>query len=166
MFYGHKTQNVYNFAFYNLIITLQNSDVNCFCVLKTGKIVFNIIHAEQDRATIEKTFEELKKLVDDLSAEQQRYVREDLNSDEELTVYDLLFKDDLSKNDIKKIKEVAADLLKKVKAKISELDHWTDKQETKAAVDILITAMFTCGMVRRNAYLRSSWASVRRHIRG
>lgn len=95
-------------------------------------------NAEQDRATIEKTFEELKKLVDDLSTEEQRYVREGFENDDELTVYDLLFKEDLSKNDIKKIKEVAADLLKKVKAKISELDHWTDKQETKAAVDVLI----------------------------
>lgn len=95
-------------------------------------------NAEQDRATIEKIFEELKKFVDDLSAEEQRYVREGFENDDELTVYDLLFKDDLSKNDIKKIKEVAADLLKKVKAKISELDHWTDKQETKAAVDNLI----------------------------
>lgn len=95
-------------------------------------------NAEQDRATIEKTFEELKKLVDDLSTEEQRYVREGFENDDELTVYDLLFKEDLSKNDIKKIKEVAADLLKKVKAKISELDHWTDKQETKAAVDNLI----------------------------
>jgi type I restriction enzyme R subunit len=53
-------------------------------------------------------------------------------------LYDLLFKEDLSKNEIKKIKEVAVELLRKVKAKISELDHWTDKQETKAAVDNLI----------------------------
>ena len=44
----------------------------------------------------------------------------------------------LTKADIKKIKEVAATLLQKVKAKIAELDHWTDKQETKAAVDNLI----------------------------
>ena len=29
-------------------------------------------------------------------------------------------------------------MLAKVKAKISELDHWTDKRETKAAVDNLI----------------------------
>ena len=44
----------------------------------------------------------------------------------------------MSKQDIKKIKEVAVDLLQKVKAKIAEFDHWTDKQETKAAVDNLI----------------------------
>ena len=50
----------------------------------------------------------------------------------------MLFREDLSKTDIKKLKEVAAGLLQKIKAKISELDHWTDKQETKAAVDNLI----------------------------
>ena len=33
---------------------------------------------------------------------------------------------------------MAASLLRKIKAKISELDHWTDKQETKATVDNLI----------------------------
>ena len=38
----------------------------------------------------------------------------------------------------KKLKEVAASLLQKVKAKIAELDHWTDKQETKSVVDNLI----------------------------
>ena len=36
------------------------------------------------------------------------------------------------------MKEVATDLLHKIKGKISEFDHWTDKQETKAAVDNLI----------------------------
>ena len=52
--------------------------------------------------------------------------------------YDLLFRDDLSKTDIKKLKEVATSLLQKIKLKIAEFDHWTDKQETKAAIDNLI----------------------------
>ncbi|MGN0604976.1 MAG: type I restriction endonuclease subunit R, partial [Oscillospiraceae bacterium] len=95
-------------------------------------------NAEQDRATIEKTFEDLMNLVNEMTNEEQRYVREGLNSDDELAVYDLLFKNGLSKNDIKKIKTVAIELLQNVKEKISELDHWTDKQETKATVDNLI----------------------------
>ena len=93
---------------------------------------------EQDRATIEKTFMDLMDLANSMNQEEQRYVREGFASDEELSLYDMLFREDLSKNDIKKLKEVAATLLQKVKAKISELDHWTDKQETKAAVDNLI----------------------------
>ena len=95
-------------------------------------------NAEQDRATIEKTFMELMDLANQMSKEEQRYAREGFTSDEELSFYDMLFRDDLGKNDIKKIKEVATTLLSKIKSKISELDHWTDKQETKAEVDNLI----------------------------
>ena len=95
-------------------------------------------NSEQDRATIEKTFMDLMNLANSMNQEEQRYVREGFASDEELSLYDMLFREDLSKNDIKKLKEVAASLLRKIKTKISELDHWTDKQETKAAVDNLI----------------------------
>ena len=95
-------------------------------------------NSEQDRATIEKTFMELMDLANQMNKEEQRYVREGFASDEELSLYDMLFRDDLSKGDIKKLKQVASTLLKKIKEKISELDHWTDKQETKAAIDNLI----------------------------
>ena len=77
-------------------------------------------------------------IIKDMDQEEQRYVREGFSSDEELSLYDMLFSENLSKQDIQKIKKVAVDLLEKVKAKITELDHWTDKQETKAAVDNLI----------------------------
>ena len=93
---------------------------------------------EQDRATIEKTFMDLMNLANNLDEEEQRYVREGFKSDEELSLYDMLFRENLSKNDIKKIKEVAVDLLCKIKEAIAQYDHWTDKQETKAAVDNLI----------------------------
>ena len=95
-------------------------------------------NSEQDRATIEKTFMDLMDLANKMNQEEQRYVHEGFKSDEELTLYDMLFRNDLNKNDIKKLKTVAAELLNKIKAKISEYDHWTDKQETKAAVDNLI----------------------------
>ncbi len=95
-------------------------------------------NSEQDRSQIEKTFMDLMNLANSMEQEVQRYVREGFTSDEELSLYDLLFKDDLSATDIKKLKTVAVDLLQKVKAKIAELDHWTDKQETKAEVDNLI----------------------------
>ncbi len=95
-------------------------------------------NSEQDRATIEKTFMDLMDLANKMNREEQRYVREGFKSDEELTLYDMLFRNDLNKNDIKKLKAVAAELLDKIKAKISEYDHWTDKQETIAAVYNLI----------------------------
>ena len=95
-------------------------------------------NSEQDRASIEKTFAELMALANSMDREEQRYVREGFTSDEELSLYDMLFRDDLTKAEIKKIKEVASTLFQKIKAKIAELDHWTDKQETKAEVDNLI----------------------------
>ena len=95
-------------------------------------------NSEQDRATIERTFMDLMDLANSMDQEEQRYVREGFESDEELSIYDLLFSENLSKQDIKAIKEVSSNLLKKVKAKIAELDHWTDKQETKATIDTLI----------------------------
>lgn len=95
-------------------------------------------NSEQDRVNIEKTFMELMDLANSMNEEEQRYVREGFSSDEELSMYDMLFDVNLSKEDIKNIKKVAVDLLDKIKAKIAELDHWTDKQETKAEVDNLI----------------------------
>lgn len=95
-------------------------------------------NSEKDRATIENTFMELMDLANQMSREEQRYVREGFTSDEELSLYDMLFRDNLSKTDIKKLKEVATSLLQKIKMKVAEFDHWTDKQETKAAIDNLI----------------------------
>lgn len=102
------------------------------------KKIIDDYNSEQDRATIEKTFMDLMDLANKMNQEEQRYVREGFKSDEELTLYDMLFRNDLNKNDIKKLKTVAAELLDKIKAKISEYDHWTDKQETIAAVYNLI----------------------------
>lgn len=95
-------------------------------------------NAEQDRTTIEKTFMELMDLAKSMSDEEQRYVREGFSSDEELSIYDLLFSENLSKSDIDKIKKMSKDLLQKIKERIASMDHWTDKQETRAAVDVLI----------------------------
>lgn len=95
-------------------------------------------NAEQDKALIEKTFIDLLNFVNDLDNEEKRYAREGFDNDEELAVYDLLMKDSLTPAEIKKVKELAKVLLDRIKAKIKELDHWTEKEETQAAVDILI----------------------------
>ena len=93
---------------------------------------------EQNRATIEKTFEELMKLSNELTEEEKRYVREGFENDEQLSMYDVLMKDNLSKDDIKKLKTVAKELLEKIKALLATMDHPFDKQETKAAIIITI----------------------------
>lgn len=80
---------------------------------------------EQDRSTIEKTFMDLMHLCQTMSEEQQRYVREGFSSDEELSIYDLLFSENLSKKDIEAIKKMSVELVKKIKERIAEMDHWT-----------------------------------------
>ena len=117
------------------MVTANPSRVNYY---ERYQKIIEDYNSEQDRATIERTFMDLMDLANSMDQEEQRYVREGFESDEELSIYDLLFSENLSKQDIKAIKEVSSSLLKKVKAKIAELDHWTDKQETKATIDTLI----------------------------
>lgn len=128
-------------------------------------------NSEQDRSTIEKTFMELMNLAQSMSEEQQRYVREGFSSDEELSIYDLLFSENLSKSDIEKIKKVSVDLLSKIKERIAGMDHWTDKQETRAAVEILIRdvlfeeipdSMFN----RLEAYRKAIFEHIYTHYKG
>ena len=93
---------------------------------------------EQNRVNIERTFEKLMKLSNELTEEEKRYVREGFENDEQLSMYDVLMKDDLSKDDIKKLKTVAKELLEKIKSLLATMDHPFDKQETKAAIIITI----------------------------
>ena len=84
-------------------------------------------------------FENLMKLVNDLDEEQKRYVKEGFDSDEELSIYDLLISgQSLSKEDIKKVKKLAQEMLTKIKARIHELDHWRDKEETQSIISVMI----------------------------
>ena len=93
---------------------------------------------DNEKDSIAIIFENLMKLVNDMDAEQKRYVREGFDSDEELTMFDLLVKDSLSKEEIKKVKKLAQTMLAKIKARIHELDHWRDKEETQSIISVLI----------------------------
>ena len=93
---------------------------------------------DNEKDSIAIIFENLMKLVNDMDAEQQRYVREGFDSDEELTMFDLLVKDSLSKEEIKKVKKLAQTMLAKIKARIHELDHWRDKEEPQSIISVLI----------------------------
>ena len=84
-------------------------------------------------------FENLMKLVNDLDEEQKRYVKEGFDSDEELSIYDLLISgQSLSKDEIKKVKKLSQEMLAKIKMRIHELDHWRDKEETQSIISVMI----------------------------
>ena len=100
--------------------------------------IIQAYNQEQNRATIEKTFEELMHLSQSLSEEEKRYVREGFKSDEELSLYDLLLNDNLSKTEVKKLKDVAIELLAKIKEQLAGMDHPFDKPTTRATLIITI----------------------------
>lgn len=88
---------------------------------------------EKDRLTIQKTFEALLKLVDDLSAEERRAMEEGLD-EETLALFDLLSKPQLSKGDTAKIKKVSTELLETLKAERLRVENWREKESTRDAV--------------------------------
>ena len=87
---------------------------------------------------IEKTFIDLMAMTKDLDEEAKRFVREGFENDEELAMFDLLCKETLTPQEIQKVKALSKTLLAIVKAKIAELDHWTEKPETLDIVELEI----------------------------
>ena len=92
---------------------------------------------EKDRVTIEHTFEELLRFVRRLEDEESRALREGLD-EESLAVFDLLTRPDLGGADMARIKTVAKELLRTLKAGKLRVDQWRDKEATRSAVQVAI----------------------------
>ena len=92
---------------------------------------------EKDRVTIERTFEELLKFVQELEKEEGRALREGLD-EESLAVFDLLRKPDLGRSEIERLKKIAKDLLQTLKAEKLRVDQWREKDVTQSAVEVAI----------------------------
>ena len=92
---------------------------------------------EKDRVTIEETFRRLTELIDELDTEQKRAVEEGLSEDE-LALFDLLKKDDLAKTERERVKQASRNLLASIEARLSELDRFWEKEQTKADVEVFI----------------------------
>ena len=92
---------------------------------------------EKDRVTIEETFAKLVELANSLDAEQRRAAEEGLSEDE-LALFDLLKKDNLSKPDRERVKLASRSLLESVQRLIAPLERWTDKEQTQAEVEVSI----------------------------
>ena len=87
--------------------------------------------------TIERTFGALLKLVKELDEEESRAVREGLD-EESLAIFDLLKKPDLRGAEIRRIKRVAVELLRALKAEKLRVDQWREKESTRDAVHVTI----------------------------
>ncbi len=115
---------------------LQQNPLRTDFQLHYEKVIVEYNH-EKDRATIERTFEALFKMVQELGEEDKRAVREGLD-EESLAIFDLLKKQNLSASDIKRIKAVAVSLLEKLKAEKLRVDQWREKEATRDAVRVTI----------------------------
>ena len=96
---------------------------------------------EKDRATVEETFARLTKLASKMDEESARHVREGL-SEEELALFDLLLKQNISKIDREKVKQASKALLASLEALLASMPHWTSNAKTQADVKILYLIIF------------------------
>ncbi len=90
-------------------------------------------------ANLDELFENLVKFSQELNHEEQRHIREELENEEELAVFDLLTKPNmnLNKKETKQVKAIARKLLKTLQTEKMVLD-WKKKQQTRAGVKVAI----------------------------
>ncbi len=89
---------------------------------------------DKDAAEIQKVMDKLFATWDSLDVEERRYIREGLDSEDELAVFDLLQKDTLTKSNRDAIKKVAKELLDKLTSGKLQIDHWREKATAQAQV--------------------------------
>lgn len=102
----------------------------------------SLFHKDKDAGEIQKVMDELFALSDSLNEEQKRYLREGLESEDQLAVFDLLQKDSLTKKERDTIKQVAKELLEKLVGGKLQIDHWREKATAQVQVKAEIIKAF------------------------
>jgi type I site-specific restriction-modification system R (restriction) subunit len=92
---------------------------------------------EKDRVTVEQTFAELVKLANSLDAEQRRAAEEGLN-DDEYALFQMLFRENISKTDREKLKQASKSLLASLRELLQRMPAWTKNSQTQAEVKVLV----------------------------
>ena len=92
---------------------------------------------EKDRTTVEATFAQLVALAATLDTEQRRAADEGL-SEEELALFDLLFKDSISKKDRERLKQASQGLLSSLRGLLAPMPGWLQNATTQAEVRVFI----------------------------
>ena len=92
---------------------------------------------EKDRTTVEATFAQLVALAASLDAEQKRAAEEGL-TDDELALFDLLFKASISKKDRERLKQASQGLLSSLRSLLAPMPTWLQNATTQAEVRVFI----------------------------
>ena len=106
--------------------------------LKAYEAIAEAYNACQDPEAAEQLFLKLIALSNELTEEQDRYLREGFESEEELAVYDVIRSGvSLSKEDIEKAKQVAKQILEAVRNVLDKPDFWaSESASSKLDIDI------------------------------
>ncbi len=104
---------------------------------KYQKIIEAYNQAKDDKA-IQKIFDELIAFASKLSEEEKRSIKEGLEDEETLALYDLLSKENLTKEDEKEVKKVAKELLDTLKKEKLKVVLWRESSQIKAQVKTII----------------------------
>jgi type I restriction enzyme R subunit len=92
---------------------------------------------EKDRVTVEDTFRSLMDLASSLDEEQKKTAADGLEEDEKY-LFDLLYKDTISKKDREKLKQASKTLLASLRQLLKSMKHWTENAQTQAEVEVFI----------------------------
>ena len=93
----------------------------------------------KSQASVEKAFNNLSSLVQDLSFEEARIVRENLRDQEVLAIYDLLREGKtLDKKGTKQVKKVATETLDKLKEEVLKVERYRESREATAKAKSII----------------------------
>lgn len=92
----------------------------------------------KEYGAIKEIFDKLVEYYGDLKEEEKRAIREDLD-EEELAVLDMLSRDKkISDKEKAELKDIAKQLLERLKANEFRVVNWSDKEQTKSAVRVVI----------------------------
>ena len=92
---------------------------------------------EKDRVTVEQTFARLVELAGSLDDEQKRAVEEGLSPDE-YAMFQMLFKENISKTERESLKQASKGLLAALRDLLRPIHDWTQNATTQAEVKVFI----------------------------
>lgn len=102
------------------------------------RAIIQAYNKDKDDAEIQRVFDALMQFNSELDQEERRYLREGLDNEDQLAVFDLLQKDTLNRSERERIKQIARELLERLLADKLRLDHWREKATAQAQIKIEI----------------------------
>lgn len=70
----------------------------------------------------------------DLDDKQREWVREGFQNQQQMTVFEMLFKETLTRDEIRQVKSVCIEMVSTIEKRLGEMVRWTEKEETRSQV--------------------------------